>query len=303
MIYRIYTKLKYFYHLVTLIGYDVNKSILIRFKLENKDFEVLKNKSEINQLKEKFSNNKIFTIKNDYAYYSGLYRLIDKTNGGGRQINIMSGNVMNDLISLMPCFERGNQDDCLSYEEKKRKLFVDNLILTCGPVSRFVKNWLNEFYPKVNARIVHWFTDKELNDYNNGHTCLEVYVEELKRWIVFDFNRACLYKQNEVYLSAFECNALMREDFRYINHGVDPSFKTKGIRYTFFEKFMKTEAGKKMYLERIFSNCIMEEHKNYYGVKNQNKYVNKIVLKYYKNIKLMSYKEFEKKFYTDYSDN
>lgn len=298
MINQFIIKLKTFFQIRCTLDCSVDKSMILQFELNKKDFKLLTNNTDQEQLKMLFSNHKKFTIKNQTISHSGLYRLIDFKNGGGRQFNILSGNVINDLISLMPCFDRGNRDDYLSYKQKTKKLFIDNLSLTCGPVSRFVKSWLEEFYPNVEARIVHWFTEKEMNEYDNGHTCLEVYIEKFKKWIVFDFNRACLYKQDKVYLSALECNSSMNEDLCYINHVVDPSFNTKGISYVFFEKFMKAEDGKKTFLDRIFGVCIIEENERFYAVGRSNKDSDSIIRQHYNNIKLMTQNEFEKKFYS-----
>ena len=162
----------------------------------------------------------IYRIKDMYFRCDkpGLYRFVFPQKKNIQRI------VVNDKYDavrhLMGIFLRGNSDDHLSFEILYQQSLKRRLILTCGPTSRFVKRLLSDLNIKV--RIVHTLALGEWNSYNNGHTMLETFDENINKWILVDYNKHCFYRVEgaKYYANLFELwDAIMNEKEICIERG------------------------------------------------------------------------------------
>lgn len=77
------------------------------------------------------------------------------------------------------------EDDNLSYEEAKKAIKHRKLRMTCGYISQFTERYLKE--NNIPCRFILFLTLDEWNDYNNGHSMVEVYQHD--RWELWDIDQ------------------------------------------------------------------------------------------------------------------
>jgi hypothetical protein len=91
-----------------------------------------------------------------------------------------------DLNRLLSSFawlaSHGNTDQTLSDLDLNRKAMADKVYITCGRVSDWVKYNLHRL--GYRSRIVMVLTLDDWNDYDNGHTMIEVEIDG--RWVLYD---------------------------------------------------------------------------------------------------------------------
>lgn len=76
-------------------------------------------------------------------------------------------------------------DDFLSYEEAKEAMKHRKLRMLCGPISHFTEKFILE--KGFQCRFILTLTLDEWNDYNNGHSMVEVYQHD--RWELWDIDQ------------------------------------------------------------------------------------------------------------------
>jgi hypothetical protein len=124
----------------------------------------------------------------------------------------------------------GTLDNSLNYSEQIKKIKHSNLSLTCGESIFFLKNVLNQF--NIQSRIIFSFAKVASSQYDNGHTMLEVFLPNLQRWVLVDFDSKTLFKLDGKYLSFFDL----------LNSGIDSIkfydlSKNKLLDYSSFDKY------------------------------------------------------------------
>lgn len=77
-----------------------------------------------------------------------------------------------------------HDDDNMSYEEAKKVIKKRKLKMTCGGISNFTEKYLQE--KGFQCRFILTLTLDEWNDYNNGHSMVEVYQHD--RWELWDID-------------------------------------------------------------------------------------------------------------------
>lgn len=152
----------------------------------------------------------------------GFYRFKDKvyncTAGGLYRFALPPQEVYNrivydnDMIGILRSIAwlhvHGNRDEALGFEAQKAKLLNDRLYLTCSDISAFTHHLLSEVGLK--SRIVSTLTLDEWNSYNNGHTMLEVLVND--DWIVVDIDSGTLFTRNAEYLNLIQLIEAVPDD-------------------------------------------------------------------------------------------
>ncbi|MCR9196259.1 MAG: hypothetical protein NXH88_16080 [Hyphomonas sp.] len=88
------------------------------------------------------------------------------------------------LRLLAPQIKHGIRDDGLSVPALLKVLGHRSLSMTCGKASAFMKQVLEQ--AGVKARVGTSLTLESWNQYDNGHTFLEVYFPEITKWGVVD---------------------------------------------------------------------------------------------------------------------
>lgn len=97
---------------------------------------------------------------------------------------------LNDPLVLLRLIsaniKHGTKDDNLSVSEAFKELGRRNLSLTCGSASVFVKSLLDDI--GIRSRVATSLTLNKWNEYDNGHTFLEVFFPKYKKWGVVDID-------------------------------------------------------------------------------------------------------------------
>ena len=106
------------------------------------------------------------------------------------------------LSGLAWIASHGNSDDAASNDELTEKAATRKLFLTCGNSSRWALHVLARC--KVRARPVSTLTLEPWNSYDNGHSMIEVYREDLKRWVLYDLDSNACFVHGKELLSLVE---------------------------------------------------------------------------------------------------
>lgn len=266
-----------------------NKFTIINFNLD------YRNILNINKLViDKFSD-----------FSPGLYRLININKNINKQFLIKSECIILDLKNLMYIFVRGLSDEKKTFRYLYNKAMERNLVMLCGDQTTFVIDLLKKYYTKTKIRKIHFVTADEFNYYNDGHTSLEV-QNIYKKWVLVDLQRDAMYlhKVENRYLSAFEIIKLKDSyviEKLYKNLHFDIKFKKFRFNFTFFEQLSYSDAGHKMFVDRIMQIlAISDDKENLFYTIKINSFDKKKINSHFKNAKFLEPDIFEKKFYLSY---
>ncbi len=131
----------------------------------------------------------------------GLYRFLVPGAINAQRI-VFDGDVEAFLSAIAWVVSHGNADNALSVDEKTRAAAERKLFLTCNAVSEWAAALLREV--GVSARVVTTLTLDAWNDYDNGHTMLEVYSQAWKKWVLYDLDNDQRFQEQNVPLSFVE---------------------------------------------------------------------------------------------------
>lgn len=148
---------------------------------------------------------KVFMVEKE-----GLYRFFDLGGADLRQAYLYQGDLWALLGNLSRMRVHGWRDmDAPSPQEKIERARRGRLSLTCGPTAQFVAEQARTL--GVKCRFVHTLTLDEWNDYDNGHSLLEVFDPAEKRWILYDSDLGCRLRHQGRWLDLGEACRLYRE--------------------------------------------------------------------------------------------
>ncbi len=74
--------------------------------------------------------------------------------------------------------------------------------LICGYISKFAHELLDEL--GIKSRIVYRHTLHNLTGYDDGHVMIEVFRDDLKKWVLYDIDNNCYFIKNKTPLSFVE---------------------------------------------------------------------------------------------------
>jgi len=114
-----------------------------------------------------------------------------------RQAIVWGEKEVEHLISALSWITiHGNEDNALSFDKKTYKALHSKLIVTCG----YASLWGSEILRNkgIRNRIVSTLTLDEWNLYDNGHTMLEVWEENLNKWVVYDIDNGKSFFPNQI---------------------------------------------------------------------------------------------------------
>lgn len=104
------------------------------------------------------------------------------------------------------------------------------LIISCGIISSWFQDFLIYFmqFSKTNVRGIVLYTDDSLQKtapqdgyLEGGHTILELYFPELKKWVVFDLDMGIIPTSDSIPLSMFEVSQLKSSEVDFYPAGRD----------------------------------------------------------------------------------
>lgn len=109
-------------------------------------------------------------------------------------------------------------DDNLSYEEAKKKIRHHKLRMTCGSISQFTEKFLQEH--GVQCRFILTLTLDEWNDYNNGHSMVEVYQHD--RWELWDIDQKKYFVFEDQRVDAKTFCSIHYMPYKIVKFSLDP---------------------------------------------------------------------------------
>ena len=175
---------------------------------QSKDGKNLPSQLIISKGKYMFSN-KIYDLDKE-----GLYRFIHPGVINEQRI-VFENNLDSLLSSIAWIHSHGNKDDKKNYTDILKKAKSSKIFATCGSVSEWTVRFLKEQGFRV--RIVAVLTLDDWNSYDNGHILIEVFKEELKKWVVYDIDNDAYFTKDGNPLSLLEFTKQVRDDKYDIN--------------------------------------------------------------------------------------
>ena len=300
---RVLRKIKLKEDIIKPPGIEKNKPIVYHAFLEKIQMVDVVSNEDGNELPDEL------VIPKDKYIFSGNTYNLDK-DGVYRFVNPGKYNIqrivfekdLNALLSSIAwIYSHGNNDDEKEYSEILQKAKNEKIFATCGTISNWSVQFLKEF--GVKARIVAVLTLDDWNSYDNGHILVEVYREELKKWILYDVDNDAFFSSNGIPLSLLEFVKKVREDdydieFIARKNDIDISNfvdRENSYDYGFLieARFLNEQTRRKWY-KRVFQvPMIVDEGKSYF-FDNTNK---DKILSYSSFYEFLDKKEFLDRFY------
>lgn len=300
---RVLRKIKLKEDIIKPPGIEKNKPIVYHAFLEKIQMVDVVSNEDGNELPDEL------VIPKDKYIFSGNTYNLDK-EGVYRFVNPGKYNIqrivfekdLNALLSSIAwIYSHGNNDDEKEYSEILQKAKSEKIFATCGTISNWSVQFLKEF--GVKARIVAVLTLDDWNSYDNGHILVEVYREELKKWILYDVDNDAFFSSNGIPLSLLEFVKKVREDdydieFIARKNDIDISNfvdRENSYDYGFLieARFLNEQTRRKWY-KRVFQvPMIVDEGKSYF-FDNTNK---DKILSYSSFYEFLDKKEFLDRFY------
>ncbi len=139
----------------------------------------------------------------------GLYRFFDMENFLMRQFYYYIDDLWLFAGHLSRMHIHGWRGwDKESFYAKLEKAKTGKLSITCGPTANFIHEVFRMY--GVQSRIVHTLTLDEWNEYDNGHTLLELLDPKTDKWTFYDSDVGCMMIDAGKPLSLGEVCAMYR---------------------------------------------------------------------------------------------
>lgn len=241
-------------------------------------------------------NGKSYELNNE-----GLYRFINPLNSNLQRI-VYDENGDTDVLlsSLSWIVTHGNLHDSEPMGNLSEIALSSKLYLTRGNFALWAHDILNQH--SIKSRLVTSLTLDEWNEYDNGHTLLEVYKENLNKWVVYDIDNNSTFYDNFLQLTFIELVRRIPDDnyeIVYIANDttLNPSgFKDEETDYNFAfiaEGYMSSIRN---WYKRVLQVPMIRDGKIYYHYDLEN--LDKIN-EYSRSYDYMDKKQFMEKFYDE----
>lgn len=120
----------------------------------------------------------------------GLYRFIDPY-GENHQRIVFEQDVHALLSALAWITTHGERDNSLPQTALLYAARTRKLSLTCGGIVGMTRTLLDEY--SIPSRAVHTFPLQDFDGFDDGHVMLEVYRNDLKRWVLYDLDNNLMF--------------------------------------------------------------------------------------------------------------
>ena len=225
------------------------------------------------------------------------------------KINVQRIIYKNDLDSLLSSISwivtHGNSDNRKSNLELSDKALHSKLFLTCGNISAWAHSILSKL--NIKSRVVASLTMDNWNDYDNGHTLIEVWRGKYNKWVVYDLDNNSYFTSNKgtIPLNLLEFSqSVITNNYKVIYLSVDTKldvsdFRTKDdYNYNFFAENINVNI--RDWYRRMLQVPMIYSGDKYYFMDKEN---NKKVESYSTEYKYMDKNSFLNKFYSkEYHD-
>lgn len=133
----------------------------------------------------------------------GLYKFVLSTRTA-YQVIVFQKDILTLLSSVAWIQTHGASDDKYTAKEIMQIARYDKLCLTCKRISYYTRDVLISLGYK--ARIVATSTTKNGNGFDDGHIMLEVFIPDMKKWVLADLDNNMIFSDSNsgLLLSALE---------------------------------------------------------------------------------------------------
>lgn len=232
----------------------------------------------------------------------GLYRFISPLNNNAQRI-VFDGKNINALMSAVSwIYSHGNSDSTKTFEEINSKALNSKIFGTCGKISVWIQKILESH--NIKSRIVQTLTLDQWNTYDNGHTMIEIYREDLNQWVLYDLDNNLYFSRNNEPLSLFDFMDAVSENSYEMNFLASDTtldisnFKSdEGYDYAFYAEsvYSSDDTLKKWYSRVIQVPMISEDKFSYFTTDTEEK--RQRMESYASHHKFLTNSEFLSKFY------
>ena len=230
----------------------------------------------------------------------GLYRFYLPEIENQQRI-VFNGNIDSLLSSIAWIYSHGNSDNNKSIEELNDKALHSKIFGTCDNISHWVKHNLDEH--EIKSRVVQTLTIEDWNTYNNGHTMIEIYRNDLDKWVLYDLDNNAYFSANNKPLSLLEFQESVANN-NYNMHFISSDTRNdisdfkenKGYDYAFFaEGINSNEDTLRNWYDRVIQIILISDSDNNLYFYNE-EYREQTEI-YSNQYKFLEYKEFAHRFY------
>lgn len=149
--------------------------------------------------------------------------------------------------------------DYLAYENAKKMIVRHKLKMTCGSICHFAERYLRE--KGIQCRFILTLTLEEWNDYNNGHSMIEVFEDG--KWKLWDIDQKCYFCLYGEHLDAKTFCELSKYPFEIVSFSDEPVIPVEDSE-TWFGKLISTEEGKRWFYARSCQIPMIRENNIFY---------------------------------------
>ena len=198
----------------------------------------------------------------------GLYRFCRPFKENQQRIvyDVHGGDVEALLSGLAWIASHGYSDQSKSNEALTQKATTAKIFIICAGVSRWAVDVLT--HNKVRARRVGSFTLAPSNGYDDGHSLIEVYREDCKKWVLYDLDNNACFLRKETPLSLVEMVDCVQsgEDYEIKLLSSDTpldvsNFKSpkNGYDWAFNEEFSNSKNGLRRWYKRVLQVPLIDD--------------------------------------------
>jgi hypothetical protein len=194
----------------------------------------------------------------------GLYRFFLPHRDNQQRIvyDANKGDVDAFLSALAWIASHGSSDNSKSDEALTQKATTSKLFIICGRVSQWGVYMLAA--NKLRARRVGSCTLDETNSYDNGHGMIEVWREDLKRWILYDLdNNACFFRGTRPLSLVEMVDSAQSGNYQIKRLAGDTpldvsNYKENGFDWAFEEEYTNTKTGLPRWYKRVLQVAVID---------------------------------------------
>jgi hypothetical protein len=139
-----------------------------------------------------------------------------------------------------------SDDDNISYEQAKKTIKHRKLRMTCGSISNFSERYLQE--NGVQCRFILTLTLDEWNDYNNGHSMVEIYQHD--RWELCDIDQKKYFRFEGTRVDAKTFCLIHYMPYKIVKICNDPVLPEED-KYGWLGLLTSTEEGQREWYARV----------------------------------------------------
>jgi hypothetical protein len=207
----------------------------------------------------------------------GLYRFVFPGVENSQRIVYDGTNIQSLLSSVSWIYTHGNSDSGKSFEDLNQKAMQSKIYGICNTISFWILEILQEH--NISSRLVQTMTLDEWNTYDNSHTMIEVYRNDLGKWVVYDLDNNAFFTYNGIPLSLVEfVNHVQSNDYEIVFLASDTKLDVSNFKsennydYAFVaENITSNENTLRNWYDRIIQvPLIQDENLEFYFFDSQN---------------------------------